>query len=474
VAAKKSPTKKRKTPTKNNRQTSNLLRNPKVVLIFVYLFAVVGVYMLFQSFAQSPVAREHIDKQFVEVPERGLVWAGLKSGKANTLCDKLLEMVDSHGQTVGCTHGPDPAPEGVNIKEPAAPLSTGETLGSYALSGTVTCDGDGMSGNRVQAIYVHASDVADRYDTYAASFQQWSANVDKTFMDSAAETGGTRSVRWVHDAACNVAIARATVSTTGDDNFSNMMSELKAQGYNRTDRKYLIWSDASVYCGIGTISYSDTAASSNVNNRGPSFGRVDTGCWGLNRGAEVHELMHNLGGVQLSAPHTTGGGHCVDENDRMCYADATGVVMSYICASAHEGLFDCGHDDYFSTNPASDSYLATHWNTANSSFLLIGGGTITPTPISGDTTLPVVSITAPQDGATVSKRVTISASSTDNVGVVKMEIYIDGYLKTSSSTASISTIWNVNKNTSTGAHIIVVKSYDAAGNIGQTRITVYK
>ena len=176
-------------------------------------------------------------------------------------------------------------------------------------------------------------------------------------------------------------VRKEVLSATADDNFANTMTELKARGYNRADRRYMVWMDANVLCGIGQIYRDSQPGQANANNGYyTAFGRVDAGCWGY---AEAHELMHNLGGVQPDAPHATPNFHCRDESDEMCYDDdgSGPVVMQSVCAGRDGRLFDCNHDDYFlAGTPAAGSWLSTHWNTYNSRFLLRGplGGTPPP------------------------------------------------------------------------------------------------
>jgi subtilisin family serine protease len=89
-----------------------------------------------------------------------------------------------------------------------------------------------------------------------------------------------------------------------------------------------------------------------------------------------------------------------------------------------------------------------------------------------DTTKPVSFFTSPQNGATVIGNATLTASATDNISVVKTEIYIDGVLKASSGGSSASARWNT-KPVSAGAHVLTAKSYDAAANAGTSSITVF-
>jgi thermitase len=93
-----------------------------------------------------------------------------------------------------------------------------------------------------------------------------------------------------------------------------------------------------------------------------------------------------------------------------------------------------------------------------------------------DTTAPTVTINNPANGASITgqKKVNISASASDNNVVIKVELYIDGALKTTVTTPSLSYNWSINRSVKAGTHTITVKAYDAAGNVGQSSITVTK
>jgi hypothetical protein len=290
-----------------------------------------------------------------------------------------LEPVTVAGAFAGCTHGPDPAPPGVDPSAPR-PLTAESSEPVPAVArGTgdpaIPCYGDGQDGPRVQAVYAYPSDRPDRYTSVLPSIVRWAAEVDQVVAESARRSGGVRRVRFVTDANCQLVVLKVRLSPEGDDNLTTTMSEFAAQGLNRRDRKYLTWMDSTVLCGVAGYYLDDRPDQSNANN-GTAPGtvaRTDSGCWGLGssgQSVEAHELVHVLGGVQPSAPHSTPLGHCTDDSDRMCYQDGSpGLRLDNVCPGAGEALLDCRHDDYFSTAPAAGSYLATHWNTARSSFL---------------------------------------------------------------------------------------------------------
>src|SRR3989441_5260872 len=82
-----------------------------------------------------------------------------------------------------------------------------------------------------------------------------------------------------------------------------------------------------------------------------------------------------------------------------------------------------------------------------------------------DVTPPTVSITAPAAGATISGTVTVSASATDNVGVVGAQFKLDSVNLGAEVTAAPYTIsWNTTTVTN-AAHSVTAVARDAAGNV---------
>lgn len=125
----------------------------------------------------------------------------------------------------------------------------------------------------------------------------------------------------------------------------------------------------------------------------------------------------------------------------------------------------------------SDPY-STLWNTASStlgSHVLISkaydsqnnvGTSSGVAVIVVDLTPPISSITTPINNSTVSGTVSMSATTTDVSGISKVELYVDGSLLSTDTTAPYTSSWNTTSYIHNSNHTIFAKSYDSAGNIG--------
>jgi hypothetical protein len=90
---------------------------------------------------------------------------------------------------------------------------------------------------------------------------------------------------------------------------------------------------------------------------------------------------------------------------------------------------------------------------------------------SADTTPPTVSISAPSSSATVAGTVSVLGTATDNVGVTKIEMDVDGAAVATATSSPFSFSWNSTA-VSNGSHSITVNAYDAAGNMGSALVTI--
>jgi hypothetical protein len=330
----------------------------------------VGVVTAFTGMSVAHSEVTAVGQVPADRPELGLRYAGLTLAKKGEPCYGRFRVADPGL----CTHGPDAPPPGLAVRRDVAPVAVAAK--------SVGCDGDGVTGRRVQVLYVRGADTASRFAEYLESLRTWAAGVDAIYDASAQETGGSRHVRFVTTPDCAVDVREAEVPAVAIADFGETIRALKALGYNRVDRKYMLFADANVYCGIGSFAGDDRPTANNRSNAGPSYGRSDAGCW--DAGVAAHELGHNLGAVNDSAPNSSKAGHCLDEYDLMCYNDSGGLKTRVVCADRkHDQRLDCNHDDYFNVAPSPGGYLDTHWNVADNQFLIGSGAAPGSTPTGG-------------------------------------------------------------------------------------------
>ncbi len=88
-----------------------------------------------------------------------------------------------------------------------------------------------------------------------------------------------------------------------------------------------------------------------------------------------------------------------------------------------------------------------------------------------DTTPPTVAIASPANVSMVAGLVPVQGSATDDVGVVSIQLVVDGTPSAAASSSPFSFNWNSSL-ASNGNHTLTVQASDAAGNVGQALTTV--
>ncbi|MFP3982469.1 MAG: S8 family serine peptidase [Desulfurivibrionaceae bacterium] len=88
-----------------------------------------------------------------------------------------------------------------------------------------------------------------------------------------------------------------------------------------------------------------------------------------------------------------------------------------------------------------------------------------------DSEAPSVAMSSDRIGSPAKPKFKIEAHGSDNVEVIRMEIYVDGELVASEEDSTIKWMWQTDKGDA-GTYEVTAKAYDAAGNVGQISIEI--
>jgi chitodextrinase len=209
---------------------------------------------------------------------------------------------------------------------------------------------------------------------------------------------------------------------------------------------------ASTWTGINTSSPIDTFAVNRGSSRGTSITIPSINLASTNNGVIAFGLAEPYFGNNLTAAPSGFTTWQTQQGD--------GVLPDLYFGTMATPVSPTGNATVAMTNSVYAVGITVALNASGSS-----------APPS-DTTPPTVSLTSPSNNATVSSIVSVAATASDNVGVTKVEFYLDGALKATDNATPFTWSWNTASSTN-GSHTLSAKAYDAAGNSGvSTNVSV--
>ena len=265
------------------------------------------------------------------------------------------------------------------------------------------------SAKQFKLVYAYASDSTPRFEAWRDALQ---ANVSLISRFLANESLGRKAPRFDMGTDCGPDyVDIQVVQLDGTQaalarNFNAVLADVEDEPGISATKNLVVLGDHLTNGGLSGTGelYLNGAgadredASNWHNNADPASPRMSSIIWIPNGAADpantgagywpegfLHEMAHNMGAVQWSAPHTSRStvapndgayGHCWDgPNDIMCYDD--GPLKGHAYETTHctsfTGLltqsFDCNRDDYFDARPVQHPHFDAHWNVFDSVYL---------------------------------------------------------------------------------------------------------
>lgn len=250
------------------------------------------------------------------------------------------------------THGLDPVPaEDVRLQLAAPPRDP-------------PCAFDPLAEYHNHMIYAHPVDKPNRGAELTPVLRAHAAEANGLTYAEGASLGAPVEYTFLCGPDGEVSVSVVTLPLPrGQAAYTQLVYALQAMGFDNPRAKYWVWVDDRSSCGCAGI-----AAAPNDPDRSPMNGANGGPLFGANYGYSafvgMHENGHNMGAVNSAAPDQSGGRHCNDGLDVMCYPDG-GWNSSYTdqaCVGWHR--WDCDKDSYFHPDPPARSFLDRKWNLA--------------------------------------------------------------------------------------------------------------
>lgn len=185
-----------------------------------------------------------------------------------------------------------------------------------------------------------------------------------------------------------------------------------------------------------------------INPTGIAFGSL-TVSTSLTQNVVI--LNTGTGNVTVSTATMSGAGF-----------SATGLTLPMTLAPGQSAAFQAKFSPLSAGSVTGSVSIKKSNGTVLASVSLTGTGLAVAL---SDTTSPTVSVTGPANGATISGNVALTASASDNVGVVGVQYFVNGTaIGSVVTTAPYSVSWNTTAVSNGSGYLITARAGDAAEN----------